>query len=172
MSTSVTRVYFDTCCLNRPFDDQTQEQIRRESRPILRILARLHRREWAWISSTHVDGELAQTPDPVRRGRVQQVATLAHEVVRVRDETEKRALRLQALGFGAGDALHIACAEEGKADVLLTTDQAFVRRAARHASELGVPVRNPLTFIAEMEGVDDARDDDGGGTGSRLQGAP
>jgi hypothetical protein len=29
------RIYLDACCLNRPFDDQTQERIRLESEAVL-----------------------------------------------------------------------------------------------------------------------------------------
>lgn len=156
MNDPVKRIYLDTCCLNRPFDDQAQERIRRESVAILRIFLGVTRREWTWISSTHVDGEVEQTSDLDRRRRVQQLAALAQEVVLADDATGERAVQLQILGFAAADALHIACAEQGAVDVLLTTDQAFVRRATRHASSLRVSVRNPLTFVAEMEGRDDA----------------
>ena len=32
------KLYLDTCCYNRPFDDQTQERIHLESEAILTIL--------------------------------------------------------------------------------------------------------------------------------------
>jgi hypothetical protein len=32
-------IYLDVCCLNRPFDDQTQERIRLEAEAVLHILA-------------------------------------------------------------------------------------------------------------------------------------
>ena len=35
----MTRIYLDVCCLNRPFDDQSQPRIRLESETILIILA-------------------------------------------------------------------------------------------------------------------------------------
>jgi hypothetical protein len=35
----------DVCCLNRPFDAQTQERIRLESEAVLLILERCERRE-------------------------------------------------------------------------------------------------------------------------------
>ena len=34
----MTKIYFDTCCLNRPFDDQTQTRIRLEAEAVLAIL--------------------------------------------------------------------------------------------------------------------------------------
>lgn len=159
MNTAIPRIYLDTCCLNRPFDDQTQQRIRSETSAIVRILVRCTRREWAWISSTHVEGEIGQTPDPVRRTRVQRIAALAHEIVRVNDDTGARALELLSLGFSPADALHVACAEQGGADVLLSTDRSLIQRANRHARELRVAVQNPLTFVAAMEENNGARDD-------------
>jgi hypothetical protein len=34
-------IYLNVCCLNRPFDDQTQERIRLEAEAVLRILANI-----------------------------------------------------------------------------------------------------------------------------------
>jgi hypothetical protein len=45
---------------------------------------------------------------------------------------------LETLGFGAFDALHIACAESAGAEVLLTTDDSLRLRALREASNLSV----------------------------------
>jgi len=34
------RVYMDVCCLNRPFDDQSEDRIKMESEAVLMILNR------------------------------------------------------------------------------------------------------------------------------------
>jgi hypothetical protein len=65
------KIYLDTCCLNRPFDDQTQARIRLEAEAILMIFTRCETDDWEWISSEVVDLEIDQTPDPERRRRVQ-----------------------------------------------------------------------------------------------------
>ena len=57
---------------------------------------------------------------------------------------------LEALGFGAFDALHIACAESAGADVFLTTDDSLRRRASREASKMGIPIENPAKWYAEV----------------------
>jgi predicted nucleic acid-binding protein len=61
----------------------------------------------------------------------------------------QRARVLEAMGFGVYDSVHIACAEAAGADVLLTTDDALIRRARRVQLELGVRVANPLTWMKE-----------------------
>jgi predicted nucleic acid-binding protein len=54
---------------------------------------------------------------------------------------------LEKLGFHAFDALHLACAEQGGADVVLTTDDKLLRRAARYAKRLSVAVGSPLDWV-------------------------
>ena len=60
-----------------------------------------------------------------------------------------RGKQLEALGFKEYDALHIACAETGEADIFLTTDDAVIRRAKRLGSQLHVRVKNPDTWLQE-----------------------
>jgi len=45
------KIYLDACCLNRPFDDQSQARIRVESEIIIFILSRIYEKEWEWIGS-------------------------------------------------------------------------------------------------------------------------
>ena len=115
------RLYLDTCCLNRPFDDQTQIRIRLESEAILHIIKQSGSGQWRWIKSRAVDIEIAQTPDFARRNHVAIIASFAHESVKIEAEVVERALSLQSIGFQGFDALHLACAEQAGADVLLTT---------------------------------------------------
>jgi len=143
-------VYLDTCCLNRPFDDQTQAHIHLEAEAVLLIMARCAARQWEWLSSDILDYEIAQTPDPERRARVALLARYAQRYVTVNDDITIRAMALETLGVDAFDALHIASAEAGQADVFLTTDRALLRRAARIAGALSIRVVNPLTWLREV----------------------
>jgi len=60
-----------------------------------------------------------------------------------------RASELEKLGFIGFDALHLACAEMGKADVFLTTDDRLLKLAKKLAKKLRVNVENPLDWIKE-----------------------
>ena len=67
------------------------------------------------------------------------------------DTKEKsRGKQLEVLGFKDRDALHIACAESGKADVFLTTDDDVVRKAKHISSQLRVPVDNPDPWLQKQ----------------------
>jgi predicted nucleic acid-binding protein len=143
------RVYLDTCCFNRPLDDQEQLRVRLESQAILYILAHAAQGEWAIIVSNAVRAELAANGDPDRRLGAEQLAAFATEHVRTDEDVHRRGQILERMGFGVYDSLHIAYAEAGGADVLLTTDDALIRRARRLQHEVGIRVANPLTWLKE-----------------------
>lgn len=48
-------IYLDVCCLNRPFDDQTQERIRLEAEAVLLILERCQAGTWWLLGSEAVE---------------------------------------------------------------------------------------------------------------------
>jgi len=57
------KIYLDVWCLNRPFDDQTQDRIRMEAEAILLILKNFEVGKWQWIGCEVLDFEIEQTPD-------------------------------------------------------------------------------------------------------------
>jgi predicted nucleic acid-binding protein len=146
----VIRIYLDACCLNRPFDDQTQARIRLEAEAVLMILARCEASDWEWLGSEALDWEIGQTPDPERLRRVRSLVAHAHQFIPVGSSEVERAQELESWGIAAYDALHLACAERGGADVLLTTDDRLLHRSAARTSELRVQVANPLTWLREV----------------------
>ncbi len=146
---SMYTVYLDACCLNRPFDDQTQDRIRLEAEAVLLILGHVERDEWRWIGSEVLDFEVVQNPDAERRRRVQVLLRSAAESVPLDDTVMQRGTELEGLGFGAFDALHLACAEGAGVDVFLTTDDGLLRRAHRLTNQIRVRVENPLTWLRE-----------------------
>jgi predicted nucleic acid-binding protein len=146
----VPKIYFDVCCLNRPFDDQNQARIRLEAEAVLMALARCDAGDWEWIGSEVIDFEIKQTPDPERRRRTQVLASHARGYVAVGKGEVRRAQQLKAWSISSYDALHLACAESGGADVFLTTDDQLLRKAAAYADQLRIRVENPLTWLREV----------------------
>jgi len=146
----VLKIYLDVCCLNRPFDDQTQSRIRLEAEAVVMILAHCETGQWEWASSEVLDLEIAQTPDPERRRRVQLLTAHAHHSIGVEQREAERAQQFEAWGISAFDALHLACAESGQVDVFLTTDDELLRKAATHSEQLQVRAENPLIWLREV----------------------
>ncbi len=114
------------------------------------VFARCTAGEWTWTSSDQVTLEIGRTPDAERRERLLLAATNAQEVVPLQPHHFDRASELVALGFRPADALHVACAEAGNVDVLLTTDDQLIRRSRRVAARLMIRVANPLEWLAEI----------------------
>lgn len=144
------RIYLDVCCLNRPFDDQTQDRIHLESEAVILILKRVRSGNWEWISSEAVDFEVRQTPDVERRRRVESLIRYADRTILIESSIVKRASGLKEIGFGAYDALHLACAEHCEANVFLTTDDKVLRLACKCSSQLKIKVYNPLIWLKEV----------------------
>ena len=141
------KIYLDTCCVNRLFDLQTQVRVQRETQAMSRILHNFFTQRWDWLSSEILESEVNAISDSRRRSRVKSVMEYVHYTLSVGAEEEIRSEELESFGFKHYDALHIACAESGGADVLLTTDDRMFRLAKRHSAQLQVRVENPYTWL-------------------------
>jgi predicted nucleic acid-binding protein len=144
------KVYLDACCLNRPFDDQSQPRVRLEAEAIALILEKLHQGEWEWIGSEILLHEVGQNPDLENRQRALSFASLAQQVVEITEKILRRAEELEETGFDSYDAIHLSSAEYGKADVFLTTDDRILKVAARKKSLFSFTVDNPVKWLEEV----------------------
>lgn len=142
-------VYLDVCCLNRPFDDQSQNRVRLEAEAVLSILEMAEARKLTLIGSDIIDDELSQMPHRERREKVGLLLSAATKHASLTAAVERRATELHKWNITALDALHLASAEAARADYFLTTDDYLVRRAQRHAGELKVKVENPARWIIQ-----------------------
>ncbi len=143
-------IYLDVCCLNRLFDDQTQERVYLEANAVASILRRVEIGDWVSISSEAVEDEVESDSSSDRKARVQDFVALSKRIVTVQPDQIFRATELQRLGFHDMDALHIACAESAGADVFLTTDDRLLRLAVRVKEQLSVKVANPVVWLLEV----------------------
>ena len=144
------QIYFDVCCLNRPFDRQTQARISLETEAILEIINYCQEETWTLITSNVLEAEINQTPNPERVENVHMILSIAKIKVLSGDWLQPRASELQKLGFASYDAAHIASAERAKADIFLTTDDRLVRKSHTYAPLLKVKVNNPLQWLAQI----------------------
>jgi hypothetical protein len=146
---SMRTFYLDLCCLNRPFDDQHQPRVRLEAEAVLGLIQLARLGELGWIGSDVLDLESSRNPDTDKRGKVEVLLGAATSTITAGAHARERGRELQALGFTAFDALHIACAERAAVDVLLTTDDRLWRRAQRETGKLAVRVENPAKWYPE-----------------------
>lgn len=144
------KVYLDICCFNRPFDDHAQDRVRLESEAVLTILEHARSRKWALMGSEVIDIEISKIPDDDLRCKINVLTGMKHKFITVNNDVEIRAKELEKLGFKSFDALHIACAEKGVADILLTTDDIFLSKALQNRNILKIRVENPLRWLIEV----------------------
>jgi len=145
------KIYLDASCLNRPFDDQDQVRVRLESEVVVLISERIDSGEWEEVSSEMMVWEIAAIPDAARRERVEELLPPKSRCARLTGETYRRAAVLESLGFKPADAVHIAAAEEQRADVLLSCDDRMCRTARRQRAKLHVKVLNPVDWLREID---------------------
>lgn len=144
------KIYLDACCLNRPFDDQTQLRIYLEAQAVMTIISQCQSGIWKLINSSALIAELNQTPDLSRLENVKKLLDTAKIKVINSAFIEKRAAELQQLGFFNYDGIHIASAEKSQADVFLTTDDRLFKKAQKNYQLINVKVNNPVQWLAEI----------------------
>jgi hypothetical protein len=143
-------IYLDVCCFNRLFDVQEQERVRLETEAISLILERCEAEEWELLTSEVIDIELAQITDPERKQGIEILTSLSKAKVKLNENIQSRANFLQSLGIKLFDSLHIACAESGYSDIMLTVDYRLLRKTVFYQQELTVLVANPVTWLMEV----------------------
>lgn len=139
-------IYLDTCCLNRPYDDQSQLRIQTETAAVLSILQRVISGTLQLADSSVLHFEVHRIADQTRRNGILHFLSYASSFTSITPMIEHRGAELHLLGFKRLDALHLAAAEFLKVDALLTTDDSLFRRAGQTDCPIFVPVLNPLQF--------------------------
>lgn len=143
------KIYLDCCCFNRPFDDISQEKIRHECEAILTIVSNCELGVWDVFRSDVLDDEIDRIVNPIKKLKVLKLYSSATIGVEINNEIIARAKKFQqTVNLKSFDALHLAGAEYGKADILLTTDNKFISRAK--ASDSKIRVANPAIWMTEV----------------------
>ncbi|MGC8491375.1 MAG: type II toxin-antitoxin system VapC family toxin [Syntrophobacteraceae bacterium] len=141
------KVYFDLCVYNRPFDDQTQPRIMTESLAVITIVALIGARRIELINSFALHYENLKNPSPERKAYVGTLLGESLEFVGPSDTIITRALELEKKGIMSIDALHVACAEEAKADYFVSCDDVLLKKL-RRIERLKVRVLGLLEFFS------------------------
>jgi predicted nucleic acid-binding protein len=143
------KLYLDSCCYNRPYDDQTQERVHLEGEAVLAIIHRGKGNNDEIIRSPVLDFELNQITNNEKQEKVKDFyeQTINAEIgyndtifKRVKELSEKTNIRTL-------DRFHLCFAENAGADVLLTTDDKFEKECSK--LNLNMKVMNPLNFLME-----------------------
>jgi hypothetical protein len=146
------RIYFNTSALNRSLDDLSSGRVRLEAEAVVGLLAAVESGRVDWVGSAYLDFEVEQDPDGERVRRVRSLLRLVHTRVPASSAVAVRAGARERAGVRGLDALHIASAEAGGADLLITTDDRMIRRVVRAGLDLQVRLATPPEAVALLAG--------------------
>ena len=142
------KLYLDCCCLNRPFDDMSDEKVRLESEAVLSIIGQCELGRWDLFQSDVLDDEIDRIVHPIKKQQVLELYSLATLFVELNDDVILRAKDFFYLKLGSFDALHLASAEFAGADVILTTDKKFINKAL--LTDVKIKISNPAIWLMEV----------------------
>jgi predicted nucleic acid-binding protein len=143
-------IYLDTCAIQRPFDEPSQHRIVLEAEAVLGILDMVEKGTVDLLSSEALQLETEKNPDPIRRRFAMEVLELASRTISVDEALEARARRYTNESLRPFDALHLASAVEGRADLFGTTDD-DLRRIGQSAPTRETDVLTPIQLIDVIE---------------------
>ena len=140
-----TRLYLDNCCLNRPYDDQSNLNIRLEAEAKLFIQNEILENNYELAWSFMMDYEISANPFYDR-----QLAFMKWKNIAVLDidPTERILMsgrEIMQKNIPQKDAIHIVCAIKAECDYFLTTDRKVL---SRNIPE--IKLINPLDFIRQF----------------------
>ena len=144
------KIYLDVCCLNRTLDDLEQTRIRLEAEAVTEIIQHFEDGEWILINSDIIAFEVSQHSDPFKQEQVNFILNVAKIYIESTVDIDLRTEQLMKLSFKYHDALHIAFAESGNADVLLTTDDRLLKKAKQYQNQIKIPVENPTIWLMNI----------------------
>jgi predicted nucleic acid-binding protein len=140
------KIYLDTSCINRVFDNQSQPRIFLESSAMITILAMIESTALSLVSSEVLLFENARNPFEERRVFVSSVLAKAKLIQTVSPTLLSRAQQIESsYGISGLDALHLACAEKLKCGNFITCDDRIVRRYTGIVKAI-----NPVQFTVDL----------------------
>jgi len=142
------RIYLDNCVFNRPFDDQTSIRIKLETEAKLYIQNKIFENVIELVWSYILEYENEQNPFMERKEAIKEWKKLAVIDIEENEIILNKAKELMKIGLKSKDALHIACAIEGKAEYFLSTDDKILKKG-KHIRK--IKIIDPIEFIKILE---------------------
>jgi predicted nucleic acid-binding protein len=147
------KLYFDTCCYSRPYDDQAHQEQERVWAEIVAILAIIRICKLAGYGIVGSIAVIDEISDIIEVKKFQNVMGLyrrtVNEYIPISADIRSRAQWLMARGLKEYDSFHLAFSEAAGVDFLLTTDIRFEKKCARNNFSM-VNIINPSNFLPEV----------------------
>lgn len=143
------KLYLDTCCYNRPFDDLKQEKVRMEAQAIINIIKIYNNKKIKIYKSRALEFEISKISNSNKKRQVEDLYSAVNaENISYFYELDKRVEELEKYNIHFMDAYHIAYAESKAVDYFITVDKQLINAAKRARLELKVV--EPIEFLMEV----------------------
>ena len=136
------KIYLDTCCFNRPYDDQNQIKIELETLAKLSIQKEILEEKYDLIWSYIINYENSENPFNERKENIGEWEAIAKKYVPFSEESLAKGKEIELIGIKQKDALHIACAIIENCDYFITCDNGILNKDIDE-----IKVINPIDFI-------------------------
>ena len=143
------KLYLDTCCLHRPFDDFDQRRVVLEAEAVNAILALCESGEADLVRTEVLVLETTRCRHPQRRAHVEDVLAGAAAYVTIDESVRRRAKEFEQRGFRPFDSVHLASAEAASVDYFCSCDDRLLKRA-RSQTDLSVKIVSPLELAERI----------------------
>ena len=140
------RIYLDNCCLNRPYDDQSQQRVRFETQAKLYIQRMVFERKIELVWSYVLKFENSRNPFVSKKHAIMRWEKLSSLFVTMSDDIVATAESITKTGVKNTDALHLACAIAGKCHYFITVD----KRLLAYRDDR-IIICNPIEFFNQTE---------------------
>ncbi|MDR0221742.1 MAG: hypothetical protein LBI54_10120, partial [Lachnospiraceae bacterium] len=120
------KIYLDTCCYARPFDDLSQETIKAEADAKMQIQSLIINESLALYSSYMLFYEINEIPFTSNRQHILDfVTTYASHYISENclDKIEPLSIEIRGTGVRKKDSIHLACGIIADCDYFITTDK-------------------------------------------------
>lgn len=138
----------DVCCLNRPFDNQSQDRVYHEAEAVLTILSHCYSGEWTLVSSDIIEYELSRLANSAKLQKIRSIYSVATEKIPVTSNVKTLSRSFQRDSLKLMDSLHLALCEAHGINFLLTTDDKLIKAAAKLV--INTRVINPVAWLMEV----------------------
>jgi predicted nucleic acid-binding protein len=139
-------VYLDNCCNSRLFDGDTSPKVEAQAAKIRRIIDNRKKDGYVIIGGFAGEAEIRKIPDDEKRRTAEQsYRESIDDNIKLSAQIITRAVSLNLMGMGKMDSFHLAAAEAAGADILITTDEKFIRKC-KNRNITTVKVIDPLDF--------------------------
>ena len=140
------KIYLDSCCFNRPYDDQAQDIIKLETAAKMFIQKMIYEKRLRLVWSYILKYEVSRNPDPMRQSEIAKWRKLSVEFIAENPNIINLAEEVEVSGVKPYDALHVACAISANCDYFISVDKRLLKYKNKK-----IILCNPLQFISVLE---------------------